>query len=106
MAVGLLNRANATFARPLRSIQHSHQRADMCLMRVQEVRPLVVRCLGPDPTSGPQRFSFSNSIYVARSYTFLCTLWHYVSSDTNTTFSPSSWCPAARMAAPFFCTAD
>jgi hypothetical protein len=74
MTVGSLYSANATLPSPLDSIQYSHQRADTRLIRFQDVRLLVVRCLGPEPTSGPQRFPFPRLIYVAGPYTFLCIL--------------------------------
>jgi hypothetical protein len=49
MTVRFLYSANASFPRPLASIEHSDHHSDTRLTRFQEVRPLAARCSGPDP---------------------------------------------------------
>ena len=74
------------------SIQHSHRRANTRLTRFQgvhpplrsllEARPITLEETGPSPN----RVYFSGRDiarhYTARHYTFLCTLGHFVSSNT------------------------
>src|SRR5829696_1068847 len=74
------------------SIQHSHRRANTRLTRFQgvhpplrsllEARPITLEETGPSPN----RVYFSGRDiarhYTARHYTFLCTLGHFVTSNT------------------------
>src|SRR5215208_281320 len=81
MAVGLLYRANAPFPKPLGSIQHSHQRSDMCLMRVQEICPLSFAVWGQTRPLAPALCLFQVDICSTLLHLFmypvtLCVLRH------------------------------
>lgn len=84
----MLYGADPSLPRPPGSIYHSHERADMRLMRFQEVRSLFVHLLGPGPFTGgntgpdPSPLSLSRSQYVADLCTYLCAMWHFVPSGT------------------------
>lgn len=92
MAVGLLYGANTSFSGPFGSIQHFLPTCRYTPHAIPRCSPLVVRCSrcsGPSAIhrrehgTWPQSRSLSRQGFIAGCYTFLCAMWHFVSSNTN-----------------------